>query len=182
MINTRRRVATDEKPWVEALTLFVVLVLSVPISALIEGSTGFSTPGWFLAHYIVNPDGLHDLGAMIVIGFATDCALCCGMLWGIHVFVKGWTRFQAEAQKEREIKRQRSHPTQRANALVGSTLCATQLSFYVVLAVSACFHVDLFYPESLFAATLIMSFAACVAAIYALYALAVKLVFGIAFN
>lgn len=122
------------------------------------------------------------MGAMIVIGFATDCALCCGMLWGVHVLVKGWIRFQAEARQERESEQNWSHPKQRGNALVGSTLFGAQLSFYVVLAISACFHVDLLHPEALFAAILITSFAACVAAIYSLYALAVKLVFGIAFN
>ena len=54
--------------------------------------------------------------------------------------------------------------------------------FYVVLAVSACLHADLFHPEALFGAIRIMSFTACVAAIYALYGVVVKLVFGIAFH
>jgi len=133
-----------------------------------------------LAHYIANPDASSGFGPLIVIGIGTDSALCCGMLWGVHVLVKSWARFQAEARQESE--RQWSHPRQRANALIGSTLCGAQLSFYVVLAVSTWFHMDLFQPVALLAVILIMSFAACVAATYALYALAVKLVFGIAFN
>ncbi|HEY7095986.1 MAG TPA: hypothetical protein VH437_04630 [Terriglobales bacterium] len=167
------------KTWVEAVTLAGAFVLSVPISALIAGKTGFTTPGWFLAHYMVKSQVLAGMGETMVFALAMDSALCAGMLWGIHMLIKMWAARKAAVQQEgAAILRVRG----RHYVLIASMLCAAQLAFYVLLAISTGLHIDLFRSMRLFALLLITSFAGCVVAICGLYALAIKRALRITLN
>lgn len=168
--------------WTGRLLFSFELSLSVPVSAAIEDATGFATPGTLLAHYIVGTPGLQGLGALIVCGIGIDATLCCGMIWGLHVLGHSRMQFRRELAKGADGQPHWSHSTQRANVLFAAILCGLFLSYYVAFLAAKALQFDLFEPASFFISMVLASFVTCVAVVYTVYALAVKLGLGVSFN
>lgn len=168
--------------WTGRLLFLFELSLSVPISAAIEDATGFATPGPLLAHYIVGTTGLQGLGALIVCGIGIDATLCCGMIWGFTYSGTVGCSFDESLLRGQTVNL--TGPIQRNAPMffLPRYFVDPSLSYYVAFLAAKGFQFDLFEPASFFISMVLASFVTCVAVVYTVYALAVKLGLGISFN
>jgi hypothetical protein len=163
--------------WAKRLFLWLTIVLSIPISFVLEFGTRWGTPGLFLARQIVNPQGLRDFGPVMLTAITVDATLLCGMVKGIRILARRWIMLRAEAAQG--LRPTDCWRVQRAKVLLGAMLFALPLSYYIVLAGSWCIY-GWGLPESaLFLAPLfVVSLAACFGCVYGLYELAVRVSLG----
>jgi len=169
-------ISTELRAVLSRPLLWLAWTPAVVISVLIEFLTPWGTPGRLLAGYIVQPgETIKDLGAVLSTALAIDSALCCGVMLGIAVLKRLWGQLQNEVQEQRSV-RSNWTSSQRTSATVGSALCALPLSYYPVLALAVLLNRGRL-PESTWPliGAFGVSFAACVAAIYGLFAIAVGL-------
>jgi hypothetical protein len=60
-------------------------VVSIPLALVLEGVTGFASPGARMMSYLFPPRGLRDFGRSLVLSIGLDSAFCFAVLVGVYV-------------------------------------------------------------------------------------------------
>jgi hypothetical protein len=88
MRETNRVVPTHTQPRrsrLKTLWILCCAVVSIPLALVLEGVTGFASPGARMMSHLLPPHGLRDFGRRVVVSITLDSALCFAFLVGVYM-------------------------------------------------------------------------------------------------
>jgi hypothetical protein len=78
--NTQQRRSRSKILWI-----LCCAVVSIPLALVLEGVTGFASPGARMMSYLLPPHGLRDFGRSLVLSITLDSAFCFAVLVGVYM-------------------------------------------------------------------------------------------------
>jgi hypothetical protein len=79
-------------------------VVSIPLALVLEGVTGFASPGARMMSYLLPPHGLRDFERSFVLSITLDSAFCFAVLVGVSCCFPSclWRKGYREASSPQE--------------------------------------------------------------------------------